>query len=299
MKLTDAAVSRLRDVADRPDLGGTRYALVREIGRGGMGVVYEADDMTLQRRVAVKVLSPEWSSPEMAERLRREARTIARLEHPGIVPVHDVGAAADGRVFYAMKLIRGVSLAEYCRTPRPRTDLFRIFVRICEAVAFAHANGVVHRDIKRENVMVGEFGEVLVMDWGVAHVPGDSDAHGVVVGTREFMAPEQSRGETVDHRADIFSLGILLRVITSGERVPRPLASIVAKASAADIANRYDDARELASDLIRFTEGEPVSAHREHIGEKAGRWISRNRALVAMIVAYLIMRAIVLFWARL
>ena len=105
--LSDRGVERLRSAAERPDLSGTRYRLLDEIGRGGMGVVYEAEDEALGRRVAVKVLAAELASSTEAERLRREARTVARLEHPGIVPVHDVGELSDGRVYYAMKLVRG------------------------------------------------------------------------------------------------------------------------------------------------------------------------------------------------
>jgi serine/threonine protein kinase len=108
--LSDDAVARLRTIAEEPDFAGTRYALVRELARGGMSVVYEADDLELGRRVAVKVLATELSSPEAAERMRTEARVIAQLEHPGIVPLHDVGTLADGRVFYAMKRVQGSTL---------------------------------------------------------------------------------------------------------------------------------------------------------------------------------------------
>ncbi|HEX8152552.1 MAG TPA: serine/threonine-protein kinase [Thermoanaerobaculia bacterium] len=289
--LSDDAIARLRNAAEEPDFSGTRYRLVGKIGRGGMGVVYEADDLELERRVAVKVLATELTTPDAAERMRREARIVARLEHPGIVPVHDVGELADGRVFYAMKLVRGTRLDEL--RGMTQTELLRVFVRVCEAVAFAHANGVVHRDLKPENVMVGEFGAVLVMDWGVAGAAGERAA----AGTPGFMAPEQERGEAVDARADVFALGKTLGIVLGGDR-PRRLKAIIDKASAIERHDRYATARELGEDLVRYLDAEPVAAYRENAIERAGRWLARNRALVAVVVAYLIMRAIVFFWVR-
>src|SRR5258707_9609287 len=218
--LSDDAVVHLRTVADEPDFSGTRYRLVRELARGGMGVVYEADDVELQRHVAVKVLATELAGPAAAERMRAEARVIARLEHPGIVPLHDAGTLPDGRVFYVMKLVRGRE-AGAARRPQIGVEsvppaggnlqTLRIFLRVCEAVAFAHARGVIHCDLKPSNVMIGEFGEVLVMDWGVAKAIGDCVP--AVAGTREFMPPEQERGEPLDATADVFALGATLRML--------------------------------------------------------------------------------------
>ena len=291
--LSDDAIARLRNAAEEPDFSGTRYRLVGKIGRGGMGVVYEADDLELERRVAIKVLATELTTPDAAERMRREARIVARLEHPGIVPVHDVGVLADGRVFYAMKLVRGTRLDELRGVTQ--TELLRVFVRVCEAVAFAHANGVVHRDLKPENVMVGEFGAVLVMDWGVAGAAGERAA----AGTPGFMAPEQECGEAVDARADVFALGKALSgVLRENGDSPRRLKAIIETASAIDKENRYATARELGDDIVRYLDAQPVVAYRENVAERAGRWLSRNRALIGVIVAYLIMRAIVFFWVR-
>ncbi|HWW62778.1 MAG TPA: serine/threonine-protein kinase, partial [Thermoanaerobaculia bacterium] len=223
---------------------------------------------------------------------RREARIIARLEHPGIVPVHDVGVLPDGRIFYAMKLVRGARLDEWARGQRSLTERLRAFVRVCEAVAFAHANGVVHRDLKPENVMVGELGAVLVMDWGVATHAGESDA--TVAGTPGYIPPETE----IDARTDVFALGKILESLIA-DAPPRQLEAISAKAAALDREVRYRDARELAEDVLRFLDAEPVSAYRENAFEVAWRWMIKYRALLAIVAAYLVMRAIVLLWARL
>src|SRR5262249_10026961 len=172
--LSDRALSPLRDGAELPDLAGTRYRLLAQIARGGMGVVYAAEDETLERRVALKVLEVPGNESELASRLLREARVLALLEHPGIVPVHDVGTLADGRVFYTMKFVEGQRLDQHIAAVTSIPDRLRVFLRICEAVAFAHARSVLHRDLKPANVMVGPFGEVLVMDWGLAKILGNA-----------------------------------------------------------------------------------------------------------------------------
>ena len=276
--LSDDAVARLRAVTDEPDFGATRYRIVRELARGGMGVVYEAEDLALRRRVAVKVLASELASAEAAARMLEEARVLGQLEHPGIVPLHDCGTLPDGRVFYVMKLVRGRTLSEGAGLRR--------LLGVCEAVAFAHARGIVHRDLKPSNVMVDEFGEVLVMDWGVG-----------VAGTRGFMPPEQERGEAVGATADVFALGVMLRAIVPPP-IPRRLAAIVAKSTAADPPARYPSARELAADIARYLDGEPIAAYRESALERAGVWLARNRALVAVVGGYLVMRLLVLLLAH-
>lgn len=272
--LSDDAVARLRDITEQPELTGTRYELLRELGRGGMGVVYECHDRELERSVAMKVIDDEW---------RAEARTLAKLEHPGIVPVHDAGLLPDGRFYYTMKLVRGVRLDQI--EPLTRTEKLRLFARICEPVAFAHANGVVHRDLKPQNVMVGEFGAVLVMDWGVENIAG----------TPGYMPPEPDRSE----RSDVYALGATLKFMLRDESSPRALQAVIARAMHDDPAMRYANARELGDDVLRFLDGERVSAYRENVFELAGRWLGRNRALIAVIAAYLVMRVIVFFWMRL
>jgi serine/threonine protein kinase len=289
--ISDATLSHLRVIAEQPDFSATRYTLVREIGRGGMGVVYEAEDRELQRAVAIKVLATELVSPETVERMRAEARTIAQLEHPGIVPVHDAGVLPDGRAWYAMKLVRGETLR---REEHSSTEMLRYFLRICEPVAFAHARGFVHRDLKPENVMTGPFGEVLVMDWGVSTtVSGHRE--NVIAGTKGFMAPEQEHAAP-DARADVFALGRILELLIDAPA--KPLRSIVAKATAAAPGDRYADAGKLANEVARYLDGLQVEAYRENLIERSARWLNRNRALVGMILAYLIMRTIVFFYGR-
>lgn len=275
MNLSDDVVERLREIAEQPDLTGTRYELVRELGRGGGGIVYEVRDRQLDRSVAMKVVDDEW---------RAEGKIIAALEHPGIVPVHDAGELPDGRFYYTMKLVRGIRLDAWASQGHTRTERLRLFARICEPVAFAHANAVVHRDLKPENIMVGEFGAVLVMDWGVSHIAG----------TPGYMPPERSR----DARSDVYALGAILKFLLGDEQAPRALRAIVDRAMASEPSKRYAGARELGDDAVRFLDGEPVSAYRENVLERAARWLARYRVLVAILVTYLLMRAIVLFWTN-
>jgi len=298
-ELTDHNVARLRRILDEPDLAGTRYQPVRELARGGMGVVWEAEDNELGRRIALKILPfGDTQSPQSIDQLRREARTLASLEHPGIVPVHDVGALPDGRVFYAMKLVQGRHL-DQAVPGLSRSDRLRLFQRICEPVAFAHSRGVIHRDLKPENVMVGEFGEVLVMDWGVAKLAIGSAETGVI-GTPHYMAPEQAAGQndSVNERSDVYGLGGILQFLLAGQAVPKPLAAICSKALAADPESRYNGAPELARDIGRFLEGEPVTAYPENPLETVMRWTARHQTLVLLLLAYLVMRALMVYFLR-
>jgi serine/threonine-protein kinase len=230
-----------------------RYELLAEVARGGMGAVYRARDTRLQRDLAVKVLLPRYAErPDVARRFLEEAQVTAQLQHPAIDPVHEVGELPDGRPFFAMKLVKGQTLAELlARRPDPAHDRPRflaIFQQVCQALAYAHSKGVMHRDLKPGNVMVGAFGEVQVMDWGLAKVlagqplrpaarqeesaapvvsvvetvrSGERDFDtqaGAVLGTFAYMPPEQARGqaEALDRRCDVFALGAVLCEMLTG-----------------------------------------------------------------------------------
>ena len=215
-QLTDRIVARLQAAIRVPDLAGTRYRVVRHLARGGMGSVWLVDDAVLNRRVALKVLDLGAPADDLGARLLNEARILAGLEHPGIVPVHDAGILADGRAFYCMKYVEGQTLARHI-AGKSLSEKLRLLERIAEPLDFAHARGFIHRDLKPENVMIGAFGEVLVMDWGlaIAGVAGPKSAENEirsVLGTPGYISPEQARGGThqIDHRTDIFSLGAIL-----------------------------------------------------------------------------------------
>ncbi len=234
--LTQAAGSATDSALPLPVMAGCE--VLGEIARGGMGVVYRAHDTALGRDLALKVLRPEYAAlPDLRQRFLEEAQVAGQLQHPGIVPVYHVGVAADGRPCFTMKLVQGRTLGELLRErPGPAEDQARfllIFEQVCQALAYAHDHGVLHRDLKPDNIMVGPFGEVLVMDWGLAKVlewarrgvrtvrtvAGSSPSEiGSILGTPAYMAPEQARGETdrLDERADVFGLGAILCEILTG-----------------------------------------------------------------------------------
>lgn len=289
--LGDGTVAHLRDVAEWPD-AGDRYEVTGRLGRGGMGVVYAARDRVLDRDVAIKVLDAFDTDGDGARRLLAEAKILGRLEHPGIVPVHDAGTLPDGRVFYVMKRVRGVRL-DAALAARSLAERLELFLRICDAVAFAHAHGIVHRDLKPENVMLGPFGEVLVMDWGAAKSAAADD--GVVVGTPGYMAPEQrGRASDVDARADVYALGAVLETMLQPV-VPRPLAAVANRARAHDPAARYDTVHALAREVLRFREGAPVQAYRESPLERMRRVYKRHRLPITLVLVYMIVRVVLLF----
>jgi eukaryotic-like serine/threonine-protein kinase len=291
--ISDRAIDRLRDAAAWPALDA-RYEITGIAGYGGMGTVYVARDHVLDRDVAVKVLDVADQRGSRAARLQREAHILARLDHPGIVPVHDAGSLEDGRAFYVMKLVQGRRLDDLIRDRLPLANRLTVFGRILDAVAFAHAHGVVHRDLKPENVMVGGFGEVYVMDWGVAQ-DGAADAEAAVVGTPGFMAPEQALAGGVDPRADIFALGVLLAHLI-GDDAPAPLRSIAVKAGRQDASGRYQDIDAMAADLARFQSQDRVGAYQESALERAVRFYRRYELPILLIVAYIVMRFVVLVW---
>jgi tetratricopeptide (TPR) repeat protein len=250
------------------------YRVLGEIARGGMGKVLAAVDLALDRDVALKILLPGAN----ADRFVRESKITARLPHPGIPPVHALGTAADGSPFLAMKRIAGQTLADELQTAdRPR--LLQAFTQICQAVGFAHSRGIIHRDLKPANVMVGAFGEVQVMDWGLAKdlanreherpelqpsvAPGspaftNRTLAGQVMGTPAYLAPEQARGEVVDARADVFGLGAILCTILTGKPpfTGSSTHELLRQASAGDLVDAFTRLEGCGADpeLIRLTQ---------------------------------------------
>ncbi len=228
----EATTEPMGVVADANLLRGTRYRTGALLGRGGMGEVWAAEHIDLGRTVAVKVLDPEISNdPRVVERFRMEARTIAALTHPNLVHIYDLGSTEDGRLFYAMERLRGVTLRERLDASRdagtpalPVEECVRIGSAVAQGLAAAHAVGVVHRDIKPENIFLTEDGGVKLLDFGVAKTTNASIARGSsnltvagqVFGTPAYMSPEQAKGIAVDHRADLYALAAVMYECLTG-----------------------------------------------------------------------------------
>jgi WD40 repeat protein len=303
-----------------PAVRDGRYEILCEHGRGGIGCVYRAHDRELGRDVAIKKLISRGDVRDM--RFFREAAITARLEHPGIVPIHEAGWWSDGTPFYAMKLIAGRPLRDLV-AERPaveqRLGLLHHVLAVADAIAYAHARGVIHRDLKPSNVIVGEFGETVVIDWGLAkdltanesvagaHGPapaqgdGDLTSAGKILGTPAYMAPEQRRGGPVDQRADVFAIGMMLWQLCSLEAVPPAdpsqrraglrrarvdgdLIAIIDKAIAEDPQHRYRDAGALVADLRAFTSGARIAARRYSPLAVVAHWVRRHRVLATAAV---------------
>ena len=303
-----------------PGEGDARFRSGALLGAGGIGRVTAVEDRNLQREIAVKTLLPDQGRDTASvAALITEARITSSLEHPGIVPVHDLDVSADGQIYYAMRRIHGRSLgsliSEALRTgERPpaiadANALVTILLKVCDALGYAHSRGVVHRDLKPDNIMIGEFGEVLVLDWGASSIlPGagrgpstPSDQYG----TPAFMSPEQARGEAIDPRSDIWSLGATLfnvlflrfplamgddeAAFWAGKRagtiapprpdelhaLNRPLAATALRAMAADPARRYQDVPAFADDLRAYQAGRAMVAYRGSPWERLRRWHQR------------------------
>ncbi len=257
-----------------------RYSLERELGRGGMGVVYLAREVRLDRPVAIKLLPPsKTADPRLRERFLREARTAAKLSHPNVIPIHAVEEIGEF-VFFAMAYVEGETLTERVRRrgPLPPSEAARVLRDVAWALAYAHGQGVIHRDVKPDNILLESSGRVLVADFGIAGVVAGAGAlaSGEVIGTPEFMSPEQALGEATDARSDLYSLGIVGYFILSGTlpfeaekatevlakqvtepapalgriaAVPRRLAQAIDRCLAKDPAERPDGTAALAEQL--------------------------------------------------
>jgi serine/threonine-protein kinase len=272
------------------DLAGSRYTLGGVVGQGGMGEVVLAFDEQLRREVAVKRLRAEAPSVDAIARFVREARVQGWLEHPAIVPDHDIAVDRAGRPYFVMKRLSGTEMHELLDRLRTgasgdraalRRRLLRAFADVCLAVEFAHSRGVVHRDLKPANIMLGDFGEVYVLDWGIARTAADavanprgSGAHdlepplgstleGTVLGTPAYMSPEQLAGETaVGPAADLYALGCILYEILAGEPLhpaTRSLADVHQPAAARPSARRSDSPPELDAICERATALDPAA----------------------------------------
>jgi hypothetical protein len=311
--LTGAASTRIRDPR--------RYVILGEHGRGALGRVSRAHDKELGRDVAIKELINRDQVGEA--RFLREALLTARLEHPGIVAVHEAGRWPDGTLFYAMKLVSGRSLRELI-AERPaveqRIALLHHVIAVADAIAYAHRRNIIHRDLKPANVVVGEFGETIVIDWGLAkdltttdepslasgQMPSSGDSEltsvGTVLGTPAYMAPEQGRGEPVDQRADVYAIGVMLWELCAPNRVPPTqgrhrmlrqagidgdLATIIDKALDPKPARRYPDAGALAHDLRAFKSGARITARNYSALGALAHWTRRHRALAVSVSAAL------------
>jgi tetratricopeptide (TPR) repeat protein len=292
-----------------------RYRLDSEIGRGGMGTVYRATDLELRREVAVKILSATSQTSDGRERLVREARAAAALNHPHIITIHDVGEAS-GFPFLVMELVSGPRLSE--ARPADLARVVSIAIQICDALEHAHANNIVHRDLKPDNVLLSgsSLSNVKLADLGLA-LPAYDDRisrAGVIVGTASYMAPEQALGQTIDGRADLYALGVLLYELTTGRRpftgddpltivsqhvhapvvpprvlrpdIPRALEAIIIRLLAKDPAQRFSSAAETGAALLDSLNDEDEAASTESAPAVAildalsrGRLVGRNEEL--------------------
>ena len=271
-----------------------RYQVIRKLGAGGMANVYLAEDQELGRRVAIKILNDRHANDDQfVERFRREAKNAAALSHPNIVSIYDRGEA-EGTYYIAMEYLDGRSLKELIvsRGPAPVTVAVEYARQILQALRFAHRHGIVHRDIKPHNVLVDAEGRVKVTDFGIARAgTSQMTEAGSIVGTAQYLSPEQARGGDVDQRSDVYSLGIVLYELLTGSvpfngdtpveiamkhlsatpeppsakrpDVPRDLDLIVMRALAKDPADRYQSAEEMDADLERFVRGASVSPETE------------------------------------
>ena len=257
-----------------PDLAGTDFALLREIGRGGMGVVYEANQLSLDRTVAVKLLSPHYvRDPAFRTRFTAEARLVARLHHPHIVDVYAAGVTG-GHFYFAMEYVDGRTAREH--TFSSLSEVAALGRDLAETLAYAHECGVIHRDVKPSNVFIGATGDVKLGDFGLACLADDA---GTSAGTRKYMAPECTRGEAATPASDQYALGATLfelaaPFLQAGR--DRDFAAILDKATRPQPSDRYADMSALASDFRHFLAREPVAARPPSCLRSLALWARRN-----------------------
>ncbi len=313
VKMEDCAADTRRDrsasgIGEFPDLSGSDYRLIRKIGAGGMGEVFEATQISLDRKVAVKVLSPSLTSdPAQREQFENEARVIAMLHHPNIVKIYNAGVSAD-RCYYAMELINGTGLNHY-ETNAPR-EIARLGLQAARALAYAHSCGVLHCDVKPANMLLDTHGEIHIGDFGLAFVLKDAvgkpGKHGMRSGTLRYMAPERLKHGIKSFAGDQYSFGVTLyELITQApvlqeqnpqkliDRIcagPLPplqcsepdLAAIVNRCIAFDPAARYPGMAKVVADLDHFLHHEPVSAASPSVFRRFRLWSRRKPAVAAL-----------------
>ena len=281
-----------------PGLRLGAYTIVREIGRGGMGIVYlaERSDEQFRKQVAVKIVGSVAASPEFARRFRTERQILARLEHPNIARLLDAGATRDGVRYIVMEYVDGVRLDAYCHDRRlPEAERLSLFRQICSAVQLAHRHMIVHRDIKPGNILVAGDGVPKLLDFGIAKILDLADERRDVTAVRamtpEFASPELASGQPVTTATDIYSLGVVLRKLLaadSPEKQAAPdadLKAIIARATQPAPDERYASADELSADIGRHLDGLPVLARARSARYIVGKFVRRHRLAVAVAVA--------------
>lgn len=314
------------------------------LGQGSFGKIYRVRDPKTGRTRVLKVLPPSrLKKKETRERFLREIQITSMLEHPNVMPVYKSGYLEDGSLAFVLKELRGKTLEKYIKM-RPgrrkkekiRRQFLEIFLKICDGVDYAHDQGVIHRNLEPSNIVVGDYGEVTVMDWGIARWDrepvkegerGEGEGlsqeeksltqHGSILGAPGYMAPEQIRGEEVDERVDVYSLGALLYEMLSGQtpfggssrnrlvaalmkdpgpldkkfprlKIPSDLSAIAMKALSRNREDRYQTVKELKGDILLYLEGHSVSAKRDYFWERARKWAFRNKAFILGVLLFTI-----------